>query len=279
MLAAGPYAGEFGFEIMTWQANIRRLAKGKDRVLIGCRPESRALYEDFATSFWDVPSNSFAAENTSGCRRLDGGEKGLRRGFRAAIPKGSCVVEPSICKPQDGDFIRYGINHAVTYGYDVVIHPRYMLKGTPPADCRRSTPMDWWDKLVWALNDNRLSIAAIGLTSCSLALTGVVDMRGMGLKFVMNPLASSRCMVGPSSGPAHLSALCGIPQVVWTDGTHVGGYDGTSNITKLEKTWNPFGTPARILHVSQKDNPKQYWIPDLDWVVANIMETVNASHQ
>jgi len=276
MIAAGPYTGEFGFEIMTWQANIRKLAKGHDRVVVGCRPASRPLYEDFATSFWDVPSNSFDAENTSGCRRLDGQEKKIIREFKAAA--GGNVVEPSVLNPANGTFIRYGTKFA-GMGYDVVVHARYMRKGTPTADLRRSTPVDWWDNLVNVLNDNGLYVACIGLHSCSLAPEGVVDLRGMDLKAVMHTMASSLCMVGPSSGPAHLSALCGIPQVVWTDATHVGGYDKTSNVTKLETTWNPFGTPTRIHHVNQKDNSDQYWIPDLDWVVANVMETVNANDQ
>lgn len=272
MLAAGPYAGEFGFEIMTWQANIRAMSEGHSRVLIACRLESRALYEDFATAFWDVPSNSFGAENTSGCRRLDGGEKLFVRKFKEAA--GGCpVVKPAILRPDAGLFIRYGTKHA-SMGYDVVVHARYMMKGTPPADLRRSTPPEWWDNLVGVLRAEGLSVASIGLQSCSLAPEGTVDLRGMNLKALMHTMASSSCMVGPTSGPAHLSALCGMPQVVWTDTTHVGGYDGTSNLIKLNTTWNPFGTPVRIHHVSQHDNPNQYWIPDTDWVFTNVMGTV-----
>ncbi len=264
-LWAGPYSGEFGFEIMTWQANIRRLGRGYD-VTVGCKPTSRALYADFTDKFWDVPHGTSASENTSGCKRMDDGDRAIVRNFRGDMPSNANYIRPQIFFPSKGTFISYG-NKRHGSAYDVVFHARYMMKG---GDHRRSAPMEWWDELAGGIYG--LSIACIGLKSCSLTLPMATDLRDIPLTETMDILASSRCIVGPSSGPIHLATLCGCPQVVWTDTTHVGGYDKKSNVHKLEQYWNPFGIPTRIHHTSEKDSDKKYWLPDLRWVQMNIHE-------
>ena len=50
-LIAGPWVGEFGWELFAWQAYVRSLAKNFDKTVIISRNNSKALYEDFADEF------------------------------------------------------------------------------------------------------------------------------------------------------------------------------------------------------------------------------------
>ena len=53
-LIAGPWVGEFGWELFAWQAYIRSLADNFDETIVLCRPSSQPLYQDFATKFIDI---------------------------------------------------------------------------------------------------------------------------------------------------------------------------------------------------------------------------------
>ncbi len=273
-LYAGPWCGEFGFEIMTWQANVRAKSLGHRKVVVACPRMSEALYADFATDFWPVPSATHAAENTSGCRRCDGAEKGIISEFRSQIPSGAEWIQPKIYSPKGGQFIRYGQRHRGAE-YDVVVHARHMVKGTHGGDLRRSTPQDVWDDIGFTLHQAGLSVACIGLKSCSLEIPHSADMRDIPLSTVMDILRSSKVIVGPTSGPIHLAALCCCPQVVWTDTTHVGNYDRKSNVQKLEQWWNPFGVATRIMHTDSKESVDNYWIPDVGDVLRHTEEMIN----
>ena len=44
----GPWYGEFGWELLTWQAFCRKKAKEFDHVYVSSFPGMEALYKDFA---------------------------------------------------------------------------------------------------------------------------------------------------------------------------------------------------------------------------------------
>ena len=50
-LIAGPWIGEFGWELFAWHAYIRRLSRHFSKTIIICRDNSRDLYRDFADEF------------------------------------------------------------------------------------------------------------------------------------------------------------------------------------------------------------------------------------
>ena len=51
ILFAGPWVGEFGWELFGWQAKIRKLAKEYDKTIISSRECNRYLYSDFSDEF------------------------------------------------------------------------------------------------------------------------------------------------------------------------------------------------------------------------------------
>lgn len=272
-LYAGPWQGEFGFEIACWQANVRRAARNHKKVIVGCVPSSRALYADFATDFFDVPVD----HNTTSDKRYDqaAAEK-ITAAFGSKI-RGGRWMQAKVMNPQAGDFIRYGKSHPGA-AYDVVVHARDMVKGSKGGDRRRCAPREFWEALGHGLKARGLEVACVGLKECSLLIPHARNLRDADLRVMMDVIASSKVIIGPSSGPIHLAALCGCPQVVWTDTKHRGA-GGRTNVERLRRAWNPFGTAVKIIHTDQKEVDGFSWIPEFEEVLAEIEEMINAQAQ
>ena len=47
-LIAGPWCGEFGWELMSWQGRIRELSRSYDETIVCSDDGHQALYADFA---------------------------------------------------------------------------------------------------------------------------------------------------------------------------------------------------------------------------------------
>lgn len=54
VLVAGPWVGEFGWELFTWQGYIRSLSEKFDKTIVLSRPSSKFLYTDFCDIFIDA---------------------------------------------------------------------------------------------------------------------------------------------------------------------------------------------------------------------------------
>jgi glycosyltransferase involved in cell wall biosynthesis len=50
ILLCGPWQGEIGFELFAWQGYLRYISQTEafDKIVVGCEPESKFLYDDFA---------------------------------------------------------------------------------------------------------------------------------------------------------------------------------------------------------------------------------------
>ena len=266
-LWAGPWCGEFGFEITTWQAHVRKRARGFKKVVVGCRRESRALYVDFADTFWDVPNKTWHDMNTNCDKRVDRHHVHILNKFKRDVPD-SAELMPTKGGRAGGLYRQFG-QPTKGMDYDLLLHARWMRKGSVGGDMRRCAPQDWWDCLGQRLMNNGYNVASIGLKSQALHVEGTHDIRGAPLGALMNVMASSRCILGPSSGPIHLAAHCKLPAICWTDKTHKG-YGGLTNQQRLMQGWNPFSTPISLIHVKQQPETN-YWVP-LAHEVLNYLE-------
>jgi len=273
-IALGPWCGEFGFEIMAWQANARQKASGYDEVVIGCVPSSRALYADFATKFWDVPFDP----NTSGAKRCNKSEKAVEGNFRRAFHNHKIEPGRVLRPPSKRWFRKYGKDHRGAK-YDMLLHARHMIKGTGDKNLRRSAPQEWWDQFFadlrvgWPMRN--VDVASVGLSGQSLHVAGTHDMRDVELPVLMDMMRSSKLIVGVTSGPIHLAALCDCPAVVWTDIGHRSGYDRLSNGEKLMEAWNPFNVPVAAIQIAP-DSPDPYWLPREETLFEAIEEMMDA---
>lgn len=227
-LRAGYYAGEFGHHLLRWQAIIRHKAQGYEKVIIGCEPQYRFLYEDFATEFVNFPYhvNSRNMWMTNGM----------------VYPMLGADIQPSrkICMDMaiHQDFIRWGKTKP-NYKFDILIHARStdnLATGYRNWSCTR------WKDLAHLYRE--FTVACIGSENGSLYIPSTVDARGLKLSQLADIMASSSMLLSPSSGPAHFASLCGLKHIVWSDSNRVGIMD---NEKRYKDTWSPFKTECEYI--------------------------------
>lgn len=242
-LFAGPYVGEFGYELMTWQAGVRKMARQFKRRVISCRESSAALYQDFATDF------IFTGESVERCARRcadDIGKEAKREIKRRKRPGDEWIDARHL---GDGKFIRYGKNDPEK-GFDIVYHARMTPKSKlGNLSLERNWPKRKWESLADRVYDRtNWTVCWIGLSSEAIWVEGRgVNMLDAPLDQVMDVLASSRLIVGPSSGPMHLAALCGCPSLVWCRVNGNVPPRGTTLGERYRTKWNPFRTPVSLI--------------------------------
>lgn len=259
-MAAGPFVGEFGYELFDWQGYLRTLASTFDRVIISTRPGHEALYTDFCQEFRPYFSPTPACVG--------------RKNFITSLPEivskdvFADMKDPRIIKLPGGQqfrdtapkYIRYGVA-SPELKYDVVLHAR-SLKIVPKTKLGLSATMralkearnwlpEYWVELVGLLPGFR--ICSIGAIDGALHVPGTENLLGKPLRELVNVLASSTVTVGPSSGAMHLATLCGCPQVVWFDQDAAAG---PANLNaRYTHDWNPFGAYVELISDSWKPTP------------------------
>lgn len=257
-LFASAWIGELGWELFCWQGYLRAIAENYDYVTVVSRPGHEILYADFADKF--IPfAPSTGETNMWMC---DGAEshahlhRDARREGRTTIldpiilwdrfrNKGKDIV--TILKPQK--FVKYG-THSPDTAYDVVYHARSTKK---KGSAERNWPTEKWNE--FADNFDKSRIAAIGSPDGAYHVEGTVDLRGIPLAKLVNVLASSGLLVGTSSGPMHLGALCGCPLLVWSG--------VPKSVPRYTTEWNPLNTPV----VMMMDGG---WNPEVEEVLTQI---------
>ena len=261
LLIAGPWVGEFGWELFAWQAYVRALSRHFPRTLIVCRKTSEALYEDFATDFLSISPQGSSADSffMHGVDMEHLLLKILKAHGKDFLNQNSTIFMPRrIGWPPHTHYTEsfklgdYNIApEYITYGqktttqYDYVFHIRHReLRKEDNWDIRK------WEKLLELLNVSPEKVACVGTHNEALHLEGTKDLRGADTSDVLNVIRNAKCTFGPSSGPMHLASLCGCPHVVWS---------GPQNQERYSQTWNPLGTPT--LFLSEFD-----WHPSPDYV-------------
>lgn len=239
-LVAGPFLGEFGWELMQWQGYIRQLAKFYEKTIIYSRPSSAYFYKDFADQFIAVENDSW---DTNGYE-LHGFDYDA---WAASFKDVDLLLADKRCKclreTFDQVFIPYGAYNS-SDAYDVILHARSIpvLEGNK-TKYARNWETSRWDEL--CLNLSHLKIAAVGVPDLSYCPDSVQDLRGIETERLCSVLASSKVCIGPSSGLMHLATLCKTPQLVWTSKDFTWGYGGTAY--RYVRSWNPFATQVRVV--------------------------------
>lgn len=234
-LVAGPWVGEFGWELMSWQAYVRKRSLEFDETYVCGPAASAALYADFVTSY--IPFDTPVGVKNCWCR--DKADKVSLLNVETSLQKSGTLIKPfGLIHKGMQKFVRFGTKRKML-SYDVVVHARKPIGKHP----EHSYSQENWDKLVASLIAQGLRVAAIG-TEAFLP-DGAADSRGMPLDFVLDLIASCKFTAGPSSGPTLLSLLCGTPVLVWTDKRFWSAVRGTDR-QRIETIWNPFGTASLI---------------------------------
>jgi len=235
----GPWYGEFGWELMTWQAYARNRAQEFDKVYVCSFPDMAPLYEDFAEFIpHKHPTRALDWQDITGIEYSMPGDvtEHVKPFKRYRVP--------------EQKFIKFG--EPTVSDFDVLVHARGIKKGG------HKNYKKWLD-VVAALGGNR--VAAIG-TAADFCFEGQTDLRGIPLKMLMQVIAGSKVVLGQSSGVMHLATLCDTPIVVWGDGKT---YFGETLEKRYKETWNPFRSPVDFLvHNS--------WQPSVEDIVAAVLK-------
>ena len=263
-LIAGPWVGEFGWELFAWSAYVRALSKKFDHTTIISRENSKAIYEDFADSYVSFDANTGLADSYfMHAFDMKTNLKEIVRSNNIKLDSNTTIFLPRrIGFPPDTHYTQVVVigNHAirpeyVQYGdpsekeYDYIFHIR----------SRSLRQQDNWSLDEWNSLKNLLGeckIGCIGTSKEAEWIPGTDDLRDMELGQLMTTIRNSDCVFGPSSGPMHLASLCGTPHVVWSI---------DRNKTRFEKNWNPLGT--KVMFDSEHD-----WHPTAEYVYNKYLE-------
>lgn len=272
-LIAGPWVGEFGWELFAWQAYIRSLSQHYEKTTVICRPSSHELYADFASEYIYFSPNKGQADSFfmhgldfhDSIKDILSNGNALEKGTSLLVPRrigwpphthwsegfpfGKHVVKPKYINFSDG--IEKQIDDLQ---YDYIFHIRD----------RKLRRADNWSLDNWRRLRDMIGptlgggkIACIGTTSDSAHIEDTDDLRGVELSTLFKIMGSATAVFGPSSGPMHLASLCGAPHVVWS---HSGNRD------RYEKNWNPLKTPVLFLDEwNWHPDPEDVWCRFFDW--------------
>lgn len=257
MIVAGPWVGEFGWELMSWQGWLRRQAK-YDQVVVISRPGHYPIYHDFVPvlQFIEYEPKCYGNMYEPG-PKVPGFDPILLLKEHddvvvdAAQHYGGDIVRPSRFIPvSNQDFVKYG-TYQTQLSCDVVIHARD--RSDTPKMHARNWSRNKWVHLIDRLRDEGLSVAAIGNRVQELDVD--FDYRGAHLDKVFDVLASARLAIGPSSGPMHLASLCGTPQLVWCENSRRSYV--RDNVHRYKVAWNPLHTRVEVLTSGGFDPPPE----------------------
>ena len=219
VLVAGPYVGEFGHELMEWQAWVRALAPryqevhvlaypGRDVLYPGCTVHSHGISLEKA----GYKHGRFAPDYLDGIAKSKAAELGLKDydllGIRQVCTRHH---RRFILRP---DFEALApAERAAPPVFDVAFHFRRVKKEGP--DTLRNYPEEQCNRLAELSLQAGLKVCCIGHPSYSYCPEGVQDCRSEDLGESIRTIASSRILVGELSGPSHLAQLCEIPILIW----------------------------------------------------------------
>jgi hypothetical protein len=214
------WIGEFGWELMSWQAKCRFIAKEmglpNDRVLVKSFDGMGPLYEDFAT---------FTSHG---------------------LPKRAIGWKPKQYRIK-GLWKKFGNPTALTKRYKYLYHARM-----DPHKAAKNCKAELWDSLVLHLGTKPEECASIG-TKADYHIPGTVDERDIGLQNLMDLMANCTKVVGQSSGPMHLAALCNASLVVWADNRT---YFSETLEKRYKETWNPHKVHVDYVYTGLDWQPK-----------------------
>lgn len=216
----GPWIGEFGWELMAWQAWCRQESRKYDKSYACSFPDMEPLYADFA---------EFIPHNHPG-RALNWTDLDA---IEYQIPDDVTEhIKPVKTYRLGGEFVKFGHNYGK--GYNLLMHARGVSRGSS-----KNYPAECWKEIA----DHFEDVACIGSYDDQY-IEGTIDLRGTILKSLMNIISGARLVVGQSSGVMHLASLCGTPHIVWGDSRT---YFGETLLRRYEETWNPLWTSVEFI--------------------------------
>ena len=239
-LIAGPFVGEFGFELMAWHAYVRRLRQGYAATYVITYPGRTYLYEGCQIvehsirleragyAFGSMSQRELALHASRVAK-----EKGLRTYdvINAELLR-SRVVRRLLIPPL---WKILGSELTDLPQHDVAFHFRNITKDG--SDQRQNFPIESCERLASFCQESRLKCVAVGHPEYSYCPRSCHDARSHEVGDAVKALAGSALIVGQLSGPMHLASLCAKPILTWADGAWR---------VKAARSWNPHKSPIIV---------------------------------
>lgn len=250
-LYAGPWVGEFGWEVSSWNPSIRHIAKDYDHVTVETQPGSEYLYE-FADDIivnphlpnFDMYSGTVSKPafkvpaGTDSVTPMGFWKSHARTEFRAIKVAGKADgIHPKAWRKLGEERPKHVADVMCAFR-----GPKHFKGRSYP---EKEYPKDKCIGLVRRLLDAGYSVACYGGTD-NVYIDGTIDIRGMELGELCGALFAAKVAVGPSSGTMHLASACGTPHVSWYGRPVV-------SMERYLSYWNPFNTPVTFIDVPTPD--------------------------
>ncbi|HOW69388.1 MAG TPA: hypothetical protein PKY77_02205 [Phycisphaerae bacterium] len=246
-LLVGPYVGEIGWELMSWQGRLRlQFEIGRfDRLIVLGAAGKEAFYEDMPLDYRPVVLDSIPGHAYEDRRILSSS------GDPLPSVRLRSLVEPMV-EVAASELQQAGHQVETLWpAYSGAIHPcdeehqRFIRFDRP---CERVLPPPW----VVLVRRTRGFGAENWTAGDWDDLAGRLNSRGIHTSVFPDDSATaievlSRCdlAVGQSTGGLHLASLCGCPHLVWsTDDGRLWTPWEMTNRQRYETYWNPLGTPV-----------------------------------
>lgn len=239
-LVAGPYIGEFGWELMEWQGYVRRLGSLYERTIAISYETSRYLYGEceFYSHHLSLAQSCFGY----GVKPANFGEGLVEAAISMKLPKQYDLLTPwDMTRPiklliGGQQFVRFREPVFHDLKVDILFHLRRLIREDGD---EKNYSREEASRIVEDCRSHGLTMGFIGLPEYSDWISPARDLRSNDLGKTISAICSARLIVGGSSGPMHLAALCAKPIVVWTG--HTGGAE------RYRSYWNPFSSDVFIV--------------------------------
>jgi len=247
-LLAGPWAGEFGWQVSAWIPYLRAISHLYSKIVVVCRPGDWYLYKDFADDY--IYHNPKGNPDMWYARRFPTKKPKMPKFIEKLYPFGRNHHGYEIIKPSKKScihglrkFFKYGEGESTFYNaFDIVIHARAEDKY---GQSDRNWPIDKYERLLRHLRkDSLVKVCSVGTKAYHIP--GTEDLRNIALSELCNIMNHSKMTIGPSSGVMHLSHLCGCPILVWTYNKWEKGIKAT-NKERYKKIWRAWDSPIKVI--------------------------------
>ena len=247
VLIVGPYAGEFGIEIIKFQSFVRYLSAWYKEIHVITYPGREPLYRAPNVTVHTHDFDLTTAGYWYGCRsfrELDefahqfARERGLRN-YDLFNTNLLCTGWHRRFLWRQKHIPFCSLSPAQIPAPDIVFHFRSIDKAGP--DQSRNYKTELAEKLVQMCLQAGFRCACIGHPAWALCFDGCEDRRTENLDETIATICSGRLLAGELSGPVHLAVYCAKPVVTWAPEPHRMAY---------AKRHNPFG--VNIVSVSDQ---------------------------
>lgn len=258
VLYAGPWNGEFGWELCSWNPFIRHEARHFKHVIVETVPGSEYLYE-FAD---EIVLNPRAGDFDMYSGRSKNPPRTSEKEWLVLTPKhhwkrGGGQAEFRAIKRATRDDKQIPSKEWRVFGTE---NPHFVadimcaFRG-PKTFKGRAFPEKQWredrcNELVEMFKKEGFSVACYGGVDNHQA-PGAMDYRGRPLEEVTGALSKAKLAIGPSSGTIHLASLCKTPHVTWYGRPIV-------SLDRYMFYWNPHETPCTFIDIPDPNTKKVF---------------------